>query len=295
MPVHDFLHAYPIIGYGFVLLLGLIVGSCLNVIIVRMPKMLFAQYREDCLETFPELKAQDDRPKDQKSTTFNLFWPPSHCVHCKTRIKPWHNIPVLSYLFLKGQCAFCSAKISARYPLIELLTGLMSFIVAVKMGFTIQMLFALLFTWALIALTFIDFDEQILPDDITLPLLWLGIGLGLYAIFIPLSSAVIGAMVGYLALWSIFWLFKLLTGKEGMGYGDFKLLAMLGAWGGWTQLPFIVLLSSLLGTLVGISLMVFKGHARDKPIPFGPYLAVAGWISFIWGDEIMRYYQTILM
>src|SRR5690606_19795150 len=226
---------------------------------------------------------------------FNLMVPRSRCPHCGHKIKSWENIPVISYLMLGGKCSACKAKISARYPVIEIVSGLLSIAVIYYVGFNWNGLAALVFTWALIALTMIDFDTYLLPDDITLPLLWLGLIVNSFAAFTDLPSALWGAIAGYLSLWSVYKLFKLLTGKEGMGYGDFKLLAALGAWMGWQMLPQIILLSSLVGAVIGISLIIIRGRDKNIPIPFGPYLAIAGWIAFVWGDEINQTYLKLLV
>lgn len=265
------------------LLLGLVVGSFLNVVIYRLPLMMEARWRRDCCELLEVDPGKADPP-------LNLATPNSHCPHCKAAIRPWQNIPVVSYLLLGGKCANCGAGISLRYPAIELVTGLMTMALAWYFGVSWALLGAMLFTWALIALTLIDVDHQLLPDDITLPLLWLGLAFNLGGTYVSLQDAVIGAMAGYLLLWSVYWLFKLLTGKEGMGFGDFKLLAALGAWLGWQALPLIILLSSLVGAVVGIALMIIKRRGREIPIPFGPYLAMAGWIALLWGDVIMGRY-----
>lgn len=260
------------------LLLGLVVGSFLNVVIYRLPLMMQAQWRQDCCE----LLAQEP----PVGPALNLATPSSHCPQCKAPVRPWQNIPVLSYLLLRGKCANCGTGIPLRYPAVELVTALMTLWLGLHFGASLQLLAAIIFTWALIALSLIDLDTQLLPDDITLPLLWLGLLFNLAGGFVPLADAVVGAMAGYLALWSVYWLFKLVTGKEGMGYGDFKLLAALGAWLGWQALPLIILLSSLVGAVVGIALMVIKRRGREIPIPFGPYLAMAGWISLVWGDPL---------
>ena len=265
------------------LLLGLVVGSFLNVVIYRLPLMMEARWRSDCCELLEVEPGREDPP-------LNLATPNSHCPHCKAAIRPWQNIPVVSYLLLGGKCANCGAAISLRYPTIELITGLMTMALAWYFGVSWALLGAMLFTWALIALTLIDIDHQLLPDDITLPLLWLGLLFNLGGTYVSLQDAVLGAMAGYLLLWSVYWLFRLLTGKEGMGFGDFKLLAALGAWLGWQALPLIILLSSLVGAVVGVALMVIKRRGREIPIPFGPYLAMAGWIALLWGDAIMARY-----
>lgn len=284
MAVIDFLASSPTGWMTISLLLGLMVGSFLNVVIYRLPIMMEKEWAGQCAE----LSGQE--PK--QAPLFNLSTPRSRCPHCQDAIGALENIPVISYLFLGGKCKSCRNPISVRYPLIEALTGILSTVVAWQFGFSWGCLAALIFTWSLIALTFIDLDHQLLPDKITLPLVWLGIFTNLFGLFTDINSSVIGAIVGYLTLWSVYHLFKLVTGKEGMGYGDFKLLAALGAWMGWQYLPMIVLLSSLVGAIVGISLILLKNHQRDIPIPFGPYLAAAGWIAFIWGDTINRVYLS---
>ena len=265
------------------LCLGLLVGSFLNVVIYRLPLMMESRWRQDCCELL-------ELAQEKTETPLNLATPNSHCPHCKNAIKPWHNIPLVSYLLLGGKCGHCAAPISPRYPIIELVTGLMTMALTFYFDLSFALLGAVLLTWALIALTMIDIDHQLLPDDITLPLIWLGLLFNLNSTYVSLTDAVIGAMVGYLILCSVYWLFKLVTGKEGMGYGDFKLLAALGAWLGWQALPMIILLSSLVGALCGIALMVIKRRGKDIPIPFGPYLAMAGWIALLWGDDIMARY-----
>lgn len=265
------------------LCLGLVVGSFLNVVIYRLPLMMETRWRRDCCELL-------ELPPEQEAPRLTLSTPNSHCPHCGTAIKPWHNIPVLSYLLLRGKCAACGVGISPRYPAVELVTGLLTLALACKFGPSVALLGAMALTWSLVALTMIDVDHKLLPDDITLPLLWLGLLLNLSDSYVSLADAVIGAMLGYLILWSVYWLFKLLTGKEGMGYGDFKLLAALGAWLGWQALPMVILVSSLVGALCGIALMLIKGRGREMPIPFGPYLAAAGWISLLWGDTIASHY-----
>lgn len=273
-------------GYvGVVFLIGLLVGSFLNVVILRLPRMLELEWRAQCRELL-----EDGTGEPAGGERFGLSWPPSHCPQCGHRIRAWENIPVLSYLLLRGRCNSCRAKISLRYPIIELVTACLSGYVAWHFGFGIQALAALAITWALIALTVIDFDHQILPDTITLPLMWLGLLASLAAVFVTPQASIVGAAAGYLSLWTVYHAFRLLTGKEGMGYGDFKLLAMLGAWLGWTALPVVILLSSLVGAVVGIALIVALGRDRNVPIPFGPYLAAAGWLTMLWGDEIISAY-----
>ena len=267
-------------------LLGLMVGSFLNVVIHRLPRMMEREWQAQCAEL-------SGKPLPD-SAPYNLVLPRSACPHCSHPIGALENIPVISYLLLRGRCKGCGARISPRYPIVEAVSGLLSAYAAWHFGFGIATLAALVFIWALIALTFIDFDTQLLPDVITLPLLWLGLLLNLQATFTSLGQAVVGAMVGYLALWSVYWLFKLTTGKEGMGYGDFKLLAAIGAWLGWTMLPLTILLSSLVGAIVGIALIVFARHGRNIPIPFGPYLAGGGLIALFWGQPLTQGYLQLL-
>ena len=263
--------------YLGLLCLGMMVGSFLNVVIYRLPLMMETRWRRDCCELL-ELE-----PEKQEAP-LNLATPNSHCPQCKAPIKPWQNVPVLSYLLLGGKCRNCEVPISPRYPVVEVVTGLMTLTLAFFFDLSPALLGAALLTWSLIALTMIDIDHQLLPDDITLPLMWLGLVFNLDATYISLTDAVIGAIAGYLILWIIYHGFKLITGKEGMGYGDFKLLAALGAWLGWQMLPEIILLSSLVGAISGIALMVIKRRGKEIPIPFGPYLAIAGWLALLWGD-----------
>jgi leader peptidase (prepilin peptidase)/N-methyltransferase len=267
-------------------LFGLLIGSFLNVVIYRIPKMM---QRES--DNYVAHESGKELPHTDR---FNLMVPRSACPHCGHQITALENIPVISYLALRGKCSACKARIPARYPLIELATGALSALLVWRFGSGWMGLATLFFAWSLLAMTFIDFDTQLLPDDLTYPLLWVGLLVNLNGMFVPLQEAVIGAAAGYLVLWGIYWLFKLATGKEGMGYGDFKLLAALGAWLGWTMLPTIVLLSSVVGAVVGISLILFGGHKRGKPIPFGPYLAAAGLIALLYGAPISRYTQTLL-
>ena len=267
-------------------ILGLLVGSFLNVVIYRLPKMMERDWHAQCAE----LGGQTP----EKAPPFNLLVPRSACPHCGHAISALENIPVLSYLFLHGKCKGCGAAISPRYPVVEAISGILSAYAAWHFGFGLAGSAAIVFVWALIALTFIDFDTQLLPDDITLPLLWLGLLLNLNGVFTSLPNAVVGATVGYLVLWSVYWLFKLATGKEGMGYGDFKLLATIGAWLGWTMLPLVILLSSLVGAVVGIILIVFAKHGRHIPIPFGPYLAGGGLIALFWGQTLTQSYLQLL-
>jgi leader peptidase (prepilin peptidase) / N-methyltransferase len=268
-------------------LLGVCVGSFLNVVIHRLPQMMEREWAAQCAELRGE-------PPSTAAEPLSLARPRSRCPACGHPIGALENIPIISFLLLRGRCSACSAPISARYPLIEAVTGLLSAYAAWHFGPTPQTIGALLLIWALIALTAIDFDTQLLPDSITLPLLWLGLGFNLVDVYTDLPSAVIGTMVGYLSLWSVFWLFKLATGKEGMGYGDFKLLAALGAWLGWQMLPAIILLSSVVGAVVGIGLIVVARRGRHVPIPFGPYLAAAGMIALFWGQQITRGYLGLM-
>lgn len=265
-------------------LFGLTLGSFLNVLILRLPKIMEASWRAQCCELL-----EQNAPQQEK---LGLAFPASHCPVCKAPIKAWHNIPVISYLLLNGKCASCKTRISSRYPIIEIATAALSVTVVYLFGLTWTSAAVLVLTWALLTLTVIDFDTQLLPDCITLPLLWLGLIVNYFGLITDLPSALWGAIFGYLSLWSVFWVFKLLTGKEGMGYGDFKLLAALGAWMGWQMLPLIIILSSLVGAVIGIGLILIKGRDKNIPIPFGPYLAIAGWIALLWGDEITaRYLQ----
>lgn len=264
-------------------LLGLLVGSFLNVVIFRLPLMMQADWRRECRQ-FLQLAEEDATPP------FDLIRPGSRCPSCHSPIKAYQNIPVLSYLLLRGKCANCASAISARYPAIESLSGLCSLLVAWHFGYGLPMVFALILTWSLIALSFIDIDHHLLPDSITLPLIWLGMLLSLQGIYTDSQAAIIGAIAGYLSLWSIYWLFKLLTGKEGMGYGDFKLLSVFGAWLGWQYLPMIILLSSLVGAVIGVGMIALGKHTAGKPIPFGPYLAAAGWLALLWGDGLNQLY-----
>ncbi|MFO1318527.1 MAG: A24 family peptidase [Burkholderiales bacterium] len=268
-------------------LLGLMVGSFLNVVIHRLPKMMERDWQIQCAELRGETAAGP-------AVRYNLVVPRSACPACGHRISALENVPVLSWLALRGKCRGCGTAISPRYPIIELLTGVLSGYLAARFGFGLPLLGALAFVWALIAAAFIDLDTTLLPDDITLPLLWLGLLFNLNETFVPLPTAVIGAAAGYLALWSVYWGFKLLTGKEGMGYGDFKLLAAIGAYLGWQALPSVILLSSVVGAGVGIALIVFARHGRGTPIPFGPYLAAAGVLALLWGKDINRYWLSIL-
>jgi leader peptidase (prepilin peptidase)/N-methyltransferase len=265
-------------------LLGLIVGSFLNVVIYRLPVMMEREWRVQCAELLNQPAPDANLP------VFNLWTPRSRCPHCSHLIGAAENIPLLSFILQRGRCAHCQAGISWQYPLVEAVSGLLAGLVAWKFGFGWPALAALLFTWTLLAAGIIDLKHQLLPDDLTLPLLWLGLTAALWGPFTDLPSSVIGAMAGYLSLWTVYQAFRLLTGKEGMGHGDFKLLAALGAWTGWQSLVAIVLLSSLVGAVVGLALIVFRGRDRGVPMPFGPFLAAAGWIVLLWGETINRAY-----
>ena len=269
------------------LVLGLLIGSFLNVVVYRLPIMMQRDWRAQAREIL-------ELPEEQQGETFNLVLPDSRCPHCDHKIRPWENIPVLSYLFLRGKCSSCKSPISLRYPLVELTCGLLSAYVAWHFGFTWQAGAMLLLTWGLLAMSLIDADHQLLPDALVLPLLWLGLIVNSFALFTSLEDALWGAVAGYLSLWSVYWLFKLITGKEGMGYGDFKLLAMLGAWGGWQVLPLTILLSSLVGAVLGIIMLRLRNSDTSTPIPFGPYLAIAGWIALLWGEQITAGYLQVV-
>ncbi|TLS18364.1 MAG: prepilin peptidase [Betaproteobacteria bacterium] len=278
--------ANPALATTLAGILGLLVGSFLNVVIHRLPRMMERDWHLQCAELRGETAPEKER--------LSLAAPASRCPHCGHAIRAWENIPVLSFLLLKGRCSGCQAPISLRYPLVEAFTGLLSAFTVWHFGPTLAAAAALLLLWAMVALTGIDFDTQLLPDSITLPLVWLGLLFNISGTFTDISSAVIGAMVGYLSLWSVYWLFKLATGKEGMGYGDFKLLAAIGAWLGWQMLPLTILLSSLVGAVVGVALIVLARRGRNVPIPFGPYLAAAGLLALYWGQELTQSYLRLL-
>jgi leader peptidase (prepilin peptidase)/N-methyltransferase len=291
MAFSEFFAGNPATLLIFAGIIGLLVGSFLNVVIYRLPLMMQRDWRAQCQE-FLEMPAAAD---DSTPAVFNLAKPDSHCPHCKHAIGATENVPVLSYALQRGKCKHCKIPISARYPIMEGVTALLSCLVVYSYGFSWLCLALLLFTWTLIALTMIDVDHQLLPDDLTYPLLWLGLLVNVPGWLVPLQDAVLGAIGGYMVLWLVYWAFKLLTGKEGMGFGDFKLLAALGAWLGWQALPQIILLSSLVGAIVGITLIVVKGRDRNIPIPFGPYLASAGFLALLWGDAITAQFFTFVL
>jgi len=282
MDVATFLASSPLAFVLCALVLGLLVGSFLNVVIHRLPIMMQRDWRAQAREFL-------DLPSEQIAT-FNLVLPHSHCPQCNHQIRAWENIPLGSWLFLRGKCSSCRAPISKRYPFIELFCGVLSAYVAWHFGFSWQAGAMLVLTWGLLAMSMIDIDHQLLPDSIVLPLLWLGLIVNVSSLFAPLPDAVWGAVAGYLSLWAVYWLFKLVTGKEGMGYGDFKLLAMLGAWGGWQVLPLTILLSSVVGAVLGTVMLRMQKADSGTTIPFGPYLAIAGWVALLWGDQITSAY-----
>ena len=292
MNVFELMQQSPSFFLGSVFVLGLVLGSFLNVVIYRLPLMLERDWRAQCNELFG-----DGSATAEQAEPFNLIRPGSACPQCKAPIRAWQNIPVLGWLLLKGRCGNCSEPISVRYPAIEFLTGISFLVVAWQFGVSWESAAALLLTAFLIGLSFIDIDHQLLPDNLTLPLLWVGLFLSLFhgnlvgeTLFIAPTDAIIGALAGYLSLWSVYWLFKLITGKEGMGHGDFKLLAALGAWLGWKMLPLIIILSAMVGAVLGIAMIAIAGRDRQVPIPFGPYLAAAGWIALLWGERIVTTY-----
>jgi leader peptidase (prepilin peptidase)/N-methyltransferase len=282
MELFEGLETSPALLIAATFLLGLIVGSFLNVVILRLPRMMEIAWKKECREIL-------DLP-EEPAERISLLYPPSRCPSCGAGIRPWQNVPVVSWLLLRGKCAGCGTPISVQYPLVEAATALLSALCAWHFGWGPQLAAALLLTWALVTLTVIDLRTMLLPDSITLPLLWLGLLLSLVPVFADMRSALIGAMAGYLSLWLVFHLFKLVTGKEGMGYGDFKLLAALGAWLGWQSLPMIVLLSSVVGAAVGVGLIALRRLGREMPIPFGPYLAAAGWLAMVYGESLKSAY-----
>ncbi len=286
----QFLQTQPIFYLFSIFFIGLIVGSFLNVVIVRLPKMIERDWREECCDLL-DLSPENTKKKEP----FNLITPSSHCLFCKHKIKVVENIPLLSYLFLGGKCSNCKEKISIRYPIIEFTSAISVCIVAYFYGVSIQAFFAICLTWALIVLSIIDLDTRYLPDDITLPLIWLGIILNIFNIFTDINSSILGAIFGYGILWIVYFLFKLVTGKIGMGHGDFKLLAVFGAWFGWQNLTPIIILSSIAAILVASFLIINKSYDKNKGIPFGPYLAFAGWISMMLGPYIISVYLNAVI
>ena len=282
----DLFPQYPAAFITCALIIGLLVGSFINVLAWRLPKMLERSWQTQAREVL-------DLPHAAKKPVYNLMRPHSHCPHCEHPLRFWENIPLLSYGLLGGKCSQCKTAISPRYPLTELACGLLSAFIAWHFGFTSQAVWMLMLTWGLLAICLIDAEHQIVPDVLVLPLLWLGLLVNSFALFTSLAQAVWGAALGYISLWSIFWVFKLITGKDGMGYGDFKLLAMLGAWGGLAILPMTILLSSLVGAIVGGSLLILRRRQASSPIPFAPYLAIAGWIALLWGGQMSTFYWQL--
>lgn len=289
--IPELLAASPAMFVGVIFLLSLLIGSFLNVVVHRLPIMMERDWRAQCeeLARTPAAAIPEGR--------FDLVAPRSRCPACGAPITALQNIPVLSWLLLRGRCAHCAARISIRYPIVELLTAVLAAVIAWRFGFGWEAAAALLLTFMLVAISAIDLDHQIIPDSLSLPLIWIGLSLSLWhpvpgaeMLFVEPKDAIVGALAGYLSLWSVYHLFRMLTGKEGMGYGDFKLLAALGAWLGWQKLPLIILLSALVGALVGLALIAFRRHDRNVPIPFGPYLAAAGWVALVWGDRIVDWY-----
>ncbi|AWB59604.1 A24 family peptidase [Colwellia sp. Arc7-D] len=281
----------PAYFYTIVVVFSLLIGSFLNVVIYRLPKMLEQGWKSECREFLADELA---KPIQVDESPITLSTPSSSCPKCQHKIRFYENIPVISWVFLKGKCSQCKVKISLRYPMVELATAMLSVVIAANYGVTFTTFMLLVLTWGLICLTLIDVDHMLLPDQITLPLLWLGLLVNINGAIVPLHDAVVGAVAGYMSLFSIFWLFKLITGKDGMGHGDFKLVALFGAWIGWQLLPLLILMASAVGAVIGISLMVFKNHQREQAIPFGPYLAVAGWITLLWGNGIWTWYLSTL-
>ena len=290
MDLIDTFRAVPWFYLGTAIVLGLMVGSFLNVVIHRLPIMLERDWKAQCLDYLGDKIVLKDPAPAAGQSKYNLVVPRSACPACGHRITPLQNIPVVSYLFLGGRCSACKTAINIRYPLVEALTGLLTGFIAWRFGVTWMAAFAILYLWSLIALTFIDADTTLLPDDITLPLMWLGLLVNLGGAFTDIGSATLGAVGGYLVLWSVYWAFKLITGKEGMGYGDFKLLAAIGAWLGWQLIPLVILLSAAVGTVVGLAGIVLKGRDKGAKLPFGPYLAAAGFIALVWGQQLNAWY-----
>lgn len=282
LPLSEVLRSEPVFFVTFSVILGLMVGSFLNVVIHRLPKMMEQEWHANCLEL--QGKEVPEQPK------YTIVTPRSACPKCGHQISALENIPIISWLMLGGKCSQCKTKISIRYPFIEALTGILIGLTAYKFGYTNTTIFSFIYVFALVTLTFIDFDTQLLPDDITMPLLWLGLIFNLNHGFTDLKSATLGAIFGYLILWTVYWLFKIITGKEGMGYGDFKLLGAIGAWFGWQLLPAVILLSSLVGAIIGIGLIIFRGKTGNTAIPFGPFLALGGIVALFFGQQLASFY-----
>jgi leader peptidase (prepilin peptidase)/N-methyltransferase len=297
MPTIDIILQHQVLFVSICSLFSLLVGSFLNVVIYRLPIIMENAWRSE-IEQFQQGDNSITEPTTTAASnaeTFNLLTPRSRCPQCNTAISALQNIPIISYLFLAGKCKHCKTPISARYPLVEAITATLSGVIAWHFfAEPVTAIAAIILTWCLIALTGIDYDTYLLPDSITLPLVWAGLIINYFGLVTSFESAFWGAIAGYMTLWLIYWGFKLLTGKEGMGYGDFKLLAALGAWLGWQLLPVIIILSSLVGAVIGISLIIFSGHEKQKPIPFGPYLAIAGWIALVWGEQINSAYMRYM-
>lgn len=287
----ELLDTYSIFFYVILALLGLCIGSFLNVVIIRLPKIMERSWYQQCVD-YLKLPAEQYRPQTQR---YNLAFPRSFCPNCKRNLKWWHNIPLLSYLFLGGKCAYCNHKISIQYPLIECVTSVLLVLLALKFGFTIKFLLVALLVCGLIVSFMIDLKHQLLPDDITLPLLWLGLLANVFAIFASLPSAVLGAAIGYSVLWLIAKSYKFVTKQEGMGHGDFKLTALFGAWAGWEVLPYVILMSALLGTVVGMLWLWLNKKDRKTPIPFGPFIIIAGMTMLLWGNVIESAYLNWIL
>ncbi|MCP5351890.1 MAG: prepilin peptidase [Chromatiales bacterium] len=279
--------SHPLVFTVTAVLFGLIIGSFINVVAYRLPIMLERQWRSQCLELL------DQEPEEDLDGTYNLVVPESRCPSCDTPIKPWHNIPILGWLLLRGRCSHCGTEISLYYPTVEFAGGLLAGIVAWQIGPGTEAMLAMAFTWTLLALAVIDLREQLLPDAITLPLLWAGLIVSLFGVFVEVQPALIGAIAGYLILWMVYWVFRLLTGKEGLGYGDFKLFAALGAWLGWQALPIIIVLSSAVGAVVGLAMMAMRSKGWGDRLPFGPFLAGAAWLTMLWGDRLVEIYYGL--
>lgn len=277
---------HPVYSALLIAIVGLVIGSFTNVVIYRLPRMMFKQWQEEC-EAFTK-----ESISQEKIEPLNLAFPASHCPQCKAKVRAWQNIPVLSYVFLWGKCAYCHTKISLRYPIIEMMAAVLGFVAIYHFGFNLQGAAAALFSWSLLPMVFIDLDHQLLPDTLVLPTLWLGLLISLIPVFISPAESILGAAIGYLSLWLLAKIFTLLTGKEGMGHGDFKLFALLGAWMGYESLPLTILLASFLGAVIGGLSLLIRKQGKNTPIPFGPFLAFAGWIVFFWGHTITSFYWS---